>query len=265
MNKLLLFDLDGTLLRTDKSISKRTIDALVSCRQLGFIIGISTSRSEQNCISLLKELNPDVLITSGGALVKKNNEYLYKAVFSEERTNSIIDEARQVCGLECEITVDTIETHYWNYKINPKEIDKKWEGSVWTDYSDFSEAALKICVEIFDDKNAAILKERLSDCDCIRFSDGYWYKFTKKGVTKENSIMLVCESYGISLDDVIAFGDDFADIEMLKIVGTGVAMGNAISEVKAIADVVTMSNDDDGIAKYLEDMINEICVSNDNI
>ena len=67
--------------------------------------------------------------------------------------------------------------------------------------------------------------------------------------------MVICYSQH---DGVIAFCSFAPDIEMLKIVGTGVAMGNAIPEVKEIADVVTMSNDDDGIAKYLEDMINEI-------
>ena len=95
----------------------------------------------------------------------------------------------------------------------------------------------------------------LSDCDCIRFSDGYWYKFTKKGVTKEDSIKIVCDSYKISLSDVIAFGDDYADIGMLKLAGVGVAMGNAIEEVKKIADAVIESNDDDGIAKYLKNNI----------
>ena len=81
---------------------------------------------------------------------------------------------------------------------------------------------------------------------------------TKKGVTKENAIKIVCDSYKIDLSDVIAFGDDYADIEMLKIAGLGVAMGNAIAEVKEIADVVIGTNDDDGIAKYLENDVLEL-------
>lgn len=252
MKKMLLFDLDGTLLKSDKSISKDTLAILSKCKDCGYIIGISTSRSEQNCFSIFKQFNPDVLITSGGALVKKDNKYLYKAVFTPERTNAIIEEVRKICGYDCEITVDTTEQHFWNYKTDPKILDKSWGDSVWTDYNDFYEEALKICVEIFDDNKAKILKENLLDCDCIRFSDGEWYKFTKKGVTKENAIKIVCNSYKIGFEDVIAFGDDYADIEMLKIAGVGVAMGNAIKEVKEIADIVIESNDNDGIAKYLE-------------
>ena len=62
----------------------------------------------------------------------------------------------------------------------------------------------------------------------------------------------MCDSCGILPDDIIAFGDDYADIGMLKLAGRGVAMGNAVEEVKAIADVVIGTNDEDGIAAFLE-------------
>ena len=254
MKKLLLFDLDGTLLRTDKSVSANTLAALSKCREHGCVVGVSTSRSEQNCLSILRQFTPDVLITSGGALVKKGNEHLYKAVFSPQRTNAIIAEARRICGPDCEITVDTLEKHFWNYKIDPKALDQSWGDSVWTDYSDFHEEALKICVEIMADQQAETLREALSDCDCIRFSDGRWYKFTRKGVTKENAIHIACDACQIGLSDVIVFGDDYADIEMLKMAGIGIAMGNAIPEVKEIADLVIGANDDDGIAAYLNQL-----------
>lgn len=86
----------------------------------------------------------------------------------------------------------------------------------------------------------------------VRFSDGYWYKFTKKNATKEDAILHMCEVCGITADDIIAFGDDYADIGMLKLCGVGVAMGNAIDEVKEIADCVIGDNDHDGIARYLQ-------------
>lgn len=95
-----------------------------------------------------------------------------------------------------------------------------------------------MCVEIFNQDKADKLAGRLSDCDCIRFSDGFWYKFTKKNVTKENAIMKITEVCGFSTDSIIAFGDDYADIGMLELCETGVAMGNAIDEVKERADIV---------------------------
>ena len=207
--KLLLFDLDGTLLRSDKTISGRTLSVLKQCREKGILIGVSTSRSEQNSLAYLNELMPDILISSGGALVKRGSEYIYKAQFSIEETRNMINTARKVCGKDCEISVDTIDAHYWNYKVNPKKIDEKWGDSVYTDFSDFSECSLKMCVEIME----------------------------------------VCK---FSTDSIIAFGDDYVDIGMLKLCGTGVAMGNAINSVKENADIVIGSNDEDGIADFID-------------
>ncbi|MBR2283461.1 MAG: HAD family phosphatase [Ruminococcus sp.] len=252
MRKLLLFDLDGTLLRSDKTISARTVEALKKCKKMGYAIGISTSRSEQNCLSFLKEIEPDILISSAGALIRYGNDYINKNVFSNERTKELIQTFRAVCGNDVEITVDTIDKHYWNYKIDPTKTDTSWGESIWTDYKDFSGEALKICVQIFEDENARALERHLADCDMIRFSDGFWYKFTRKGVTKESAVKMICDKCGIKVSDITAFGDDHADIEMLKLSGIGIAMGNAVDEVKEAADIVIGTNDEDGIAVYLE-------------
>lgn len=250
--KMLLFDLDGTLLRSDKTISGRTLSTLKKCRENGILIGVSTSRSEQNSLAYLNELTPDILISSGGALVKYGDEYVYRAEFSAEETKSMILTARKICGKDCEITIDTINAHYWNYKADPKKKDKNWGDSSYTDFSNFEECALKMCVEIFEQDKADELARRLPECDCIRFSDGFWYKFTKKNVTKENAIMRLAEVCGLGTDSIIAFGDDYADIGMLKLCGIGVAMGNAIDKVKEEADIVIGSNNENGIADFVE-------------
>ena len=254
-NKLLLFDLDDTLLRSDKTISKRTLGALRKCREQGVLIGISTSRAVHNCMTFLPELTPDLFIASGGAVIMYHGDYIYTAEFTIEETQHMIRTAREVCGLDCEITIDTLDAHYWNYKVDPKETDATWGETIYTDFSDYSEKALKFCVEIFDDSVAKKLAACLPDCDCLRFAGTVWYKFTKKEATKENAIMKACEICGIALENVTAFGDDAPDIGMLKLCGTGVAMGNAIATVKEAADIVIGSNDDDGIAKYLEQFI----------
>ncbi len=252
--KLLLFDLDGTLLRSDKTLSEATLKALQKCRKNGILIGISTSRAEHNALSFLSKLQPNVLITSGGALVKYNGKYIYKAEFSKEETKQMIALAREICGKDCEITVDTVNSHYWNYKIDPKKNDCTWGDSIYTDFDNFEKNSLKMCVEIFDDSKARRLKELLSECDCVRFSDGYWYKFTKKTATKENAIINFCSLSEIKAEEIVAFGDDYADIGMLELCGKGIAMGNAVKEVKNKADLIIGSNDEDGIAEYLTAM-----------
>ena len=249
--RLLLFDLDGTLLRSDKTLSPATLKALSRCRKKGIGIGISTSRGERNALSFITVLQPDVLIASGGALAKYHGEYIVRAEFSPEETRRMIAAAREICGEGCEITIDTIDSHFWNYQIDPKKQDKSWGESIYTDFKDFQESALKMCVEIFEEGQAKQLRELLDNCDCVRFLDGCWYKFTQRAATKEQAIRQVCSACGISPEEIIAFGDDYADIGMLRLCGTGVAMGNAIAAVQEQADVVIGSNDADGIARYL--------------
>lgn len=253
--KILLFDLDGTLLRNDKTLSEYTLGILSKCKERGYLIGISTSRSEQNCLGCLREMKPDILISSGGALVRVNEKIICSSTFSVIETKGFIESVRKICGMDCEITVDTLDAHYWNYKIDPKEQDKSWGNSTYTDFRDFKYEALKICVEVPNPNLAQKLCEQFSELDSQRFSDGDWYKFTKGGITKEKAILAVCETCRVDVSKIVAFGDDYADIGMLKMCGVGVAMGNAIQEVKDIADDITFSNEEDGVAAWLEKWI----------
>ncbi len=250
--KIFLFDLDGTLLRDDKTISESTLKILSRCKECGYLIGVSTSRGEQNCLGFLREIKPDILISSGGALVRVNGTMIRCVSFSPQETKSFIEAARKLCGRDCEITVDTLDAHYWNYKTDPKEQDKSWGDSVYTDFTDFKREALKICVEIPDPALAQKLCGHFSELDSQRFSDGDWYKFTKSGITREKAVLAACEACHADVSEIAAFGDDYADIGMLKLCGIGVAMGNAIQEVKDIADDITLSNEEDGVAAYLE-------------
>ena len=251
--KLLVFDLDDTLLRSDKTISMRTLNALRKCREMGILIGVSTSRAEHNCLTFLPELKPDLLIASAGAVIKHQDEYIHTAQFTVEETRSIIASARALFGPDCEITVDTLNAHYWNYKEDPTKADATWGKPVHTDYDNFSEEAVKLCVQILDLSLADRFAAKLPDCDFHKFFGSPWHKITKRNITKESAVQWACNFFDIDLKDVAAFGDDSPDIGMLKLCGTGVAMGNAIEAVKEAADIVIGSNDDDGIAKYLED------------
>lgn len=258
MKKILLFDLDGTLLRSDKSISPLTLNSIAKCKAKGFLIGVSTARSEINSLKFLREIKPDIIISSGGALVSYKGKNIYKAEFSGTETARIIEQARKIGGESIEITVDTVDCHYWNYSKNPLEDDPTWGDTTYSEYTKFNEKSLKVCVELGDDEKAKELAKHIDDCDYVRFSDGDWFKFSKKTGTKDRGIIELSKYLNVDLENIVSFGDDFADIDMLKICGKGIAMGNAIEVVKEIADEVIDSNDDDGIAKYL--ISNYLCV-----
>lgn len=74
-------------------------------------------------MAYIHELMPEVLISSGGALIKYKTESIEKAEFSPLETKAMIDAARSVCGNDCEITIDTVDAHYWNYKVDPQKAD----------------------------------------------------------------------------------------------------------------------------------------------
>ena len=251
--KFLLFDLDETLLRSDKTFSLRTLNALRQCREKGVLVGVSTSRAEHNCLDFLPVLKPDILIASGGAVIKHHDEYIYTAEFTREETRSIITAAQTVFGEDYQITLDTLDGHYWNYKVDPTIEDPTWGKPIHTDYTDFSGKALKLCVQILDLSKADQFASMLPECDFHRFSGSPWHKITKKNVTKESAVQFACQHFGIDLKDAAAFGDDTPDIGMIRLCGTGVAMGNAVEAVKEAADIVIGTNDDDGIAKFLEE------------
>lgn len=252
--RLLLLDLDGTLLSSQKTILPRTLAALTRCREKGILIGIATSRGEQNALGYLELLRPDAVISSAGALVRLHGDAVHVNGFSGEETAQLLRDLRRIAGHTLPMTVDGVENYYRNYQLPPEETDRTWENGILTDFDHFCLPSLKICIETDDPHLAECIKASLPHCDCIRFSDGNWYKLTPRGVTKENAILELCSRLGINPENIAAFGDDYADLGMLELCGLGIAMGNAIPEVQAAADAVIGSNDEDGIALWLEEM-----------
>ncbi len=248
--KLILCDLDGTLLRSDKTISDKSARVLEQCRSNGIIIGFSTSRGRANIIPFEAKINPDIIICNGGASMVCWGKLIYTKTFTLEETRRMLAAAYKVCGDNAEITLDTLDSIYWNRK-NDKSTDYDW-NSDYDDFRDFKEPAMKICVQTDDKDTAQKIAASVPGCDMLPFSDIPWYKFSAANATKEAAISFLCEYLKITPQNVIAFGDDHNDIGMLKMCGTGVAMGNAIAEVKAVADALTITNDEDGVARFLE-------------
>ena len=123
----LLFDLDGTLLTTEKKVTERTLRDLEICCAKGIRIGVVTSRSKENAAQTIGKLHPDLVIASGGGIALYEGRVVYQADISAEETSRFIAEARRILGADAEITADTDSGHYWNYKVDPAQIDQ-WQG-----------------------------------------------------------------------------------------------------------------------------------------
>ena len=255
---LVLSDLDGTLFHDDKSISDYSKRVIEQAQQKGILFGICTSRAGVNAIKYLDGINSDVFITNGGGLVtvgKKmlkqvQHDVVYSCQFTNEEVRTLIKAAFDVFGPDVILSLDNEHGLYSNSK---EELpDKFWE---FNDFSDFNETGMKFCIESLDKEKIEKVASSIgvNQIDYLPFSDIPWYKLSKKGATKERAIEVLCNHLKITPAQIAAFGDDFNDIGMLKFCGKGIAMENAISEVKQVADITCRSNEEDGVAHWIEE------------
>lgn len=248
MYKLIICDLDDTLLRRDKTISSHTFDVLRKCRERGILLGVATARSALNASRYIDEVSPDIIISSGGALGVFHEVIAVQRGFSVEETASVIGSALRN---GCEITIDAIGGHYVSY--SGSSLECPWSEQI--DMSGYRSDALKICVETPDQSVAQRIALDADGCDCVKFSGSDWWMLRKSGVTKESALAEILPKTGLTPAEVIAFGDDLSDIGMLKFCGRGVAMKNAQDAVKKVANDLAGDCDDDGVARYIEENI----------
>ena len=247
---IILSDLDGTLFHDDKSISTYTKETIRQAQKKGILFGVCTSRAKVNAEKFLDGLEPDILITNGGGIVYYQDKKIYNCEFSEEEIQKLIAAAFDIFGKDAIISVDNEHALYSNSK---EELgDKFW---TYNDFSDFHESCMKMCIQSLDKEKVEKLASVLGpdEIDYLPFSDIPWYKLSKKAATKEKAIQELSSHLNIPTSRIAGFGDDFNDIGMLKLCGKGIAMENAIEEVKQAADEVCASNENDGVAKWIEE------------
>lgn len=250
MYKMILTDLDHTLLKSDGSISEETLRILKQCKEKGILLAIATARYWIGAEKYINLLQPDYEITTDGTLIHSKNCCTYSCVMSSETTNNIIKEILKEVP-DSEITVACGKTVYWN-SIHISESEKLYKA-VYCEYEvPLEGCANKIVAELPNEELAQrIATKHACKLQCYRGEN--WYAFLPEGAGKVMAIKYMVDSCDISLKDIVAFGDDRNDIEMLEICGTGIAVSNAISEVLEIADEITTSNDEDGVAKWLKE------------
>ena len=246
---IILSDLDGTLFRNDKSISDYTKKIIRQVQAKGILFGICTARAKVNAVKFLDGISPDILITNGGGMITYRDKKIYNCQFTVDEVRKLIDATFKFGGKDIVFSADNEKGLYSNSKDELG--DKFW---TYNDFSDFREPCMKMCIETLDKELVKKIASSLGleNVDYLPFSDIPWYKLSKKGATKEKAIEALCDYLKLSARAIAAFGDDFNDIGMLKICGKGIAMANAIEEVKLAADEVCGANEEDGVARWME-------------
>jgi len=254
--KMIVCDLDATLLNSEKEVSQRNLEVLEKCRARGIKIGIATARSECSAKRITDIVRPDVLITSGGAVARCDGQVVYSALLDAETTNGIVKRLLAESGVGV-VTVRADE----GYLISQEVIT---DDPAWRDYYessthiDFTQKTFEPAQKIVPQITADLAKAIAADFPnaALTIYTGYeWAQFSCKNATKWRAVAAVAEHLGISTDQVAAFGDDHNDTQMLANCGFGVAMDNAIPEIKAVAKYFTATNDEDGVAVWLAENV----------
>ena len=251
--KMIVIDLDRTLLRTDKTISDYSVDVLTGVREAGIKIAYATARSSRSASRLVKRFMPDILVIYGGALVLSGDETIYSFDIPADISSAIIK--------DCLETPEISSVHAINESValTNNADDLASQDSSHYEFVDslldFNYRYLKITVISASQTAVEKIAAKYPMCDMLRYTGEDMYRFANRDALKWNALKATAEHFGISTDTFIAFGDDVNDVEMIDNCGVGVAMANAIDEVKAVADYICDTNDNDGVAKWIEENI----------
>ena len=257
--KLIAVDMDGTFLNSEKKISAKNEKAMRDCLAAGKIFTVSTGRPLPGVTHIVDMIDADLpFIVYDGAMVvtTKSNRVLYENMLSGELAAEVVRQgnARETTVFVWsggDMYVSSLNKHVELYStllndVKPNIVDNLEEIAkngatkvVWRDEPTKISQFKEELNPLFTGK----LNCHLSDPNLLEFVD--------INVSKAAALQKICEHFGIKREKTIAVGDNFNDISMIDYAGLGCAMDNAPQEVKNIADYVTLSNDEDGVAEVI--------------
>ena len=267
MYRMVVTDLDGTLLNSQKQVSEGNIEAIHKLKDQDVKFVMATGRSDVMTRAYTKKIkNADIVIGCDGAIIRniRTGEILYENHISSETCHK----AFKICqkyGLDYyvfakdELVSDDPENERFilHQKFNENVLeDEQIPMQVVEDLDRYVDDHIvyKIVASHNDtnylDEVAKVVKKE-TDADAIR-SGKRVLAIKARGVSKAEAIKKLAQALNISIKDIIAFGDEVNDMEMLRLVGLGIAMENADDVVKKAADQVAGNNDMDGVGKELD-------------
>lgn len=257
--KYIAFDLDGTALRTDLSVSRRLVDACRKAEEKGIIVSISSGRifrSTKRYSDMLDIHGPT--INCQGAVVTNtvDGSTLYSRPLEKDMVYEIVPFLKEESLFPQAMT--NMDFYYefeseWSRSYAKKQT---FDGILVEDLrKDLPEMPLKIIgmgepEKVYDSYLSA--KERFGERLEVAISVPTMLEITHPQATKGNAMDWICANYGITPQEMIAVGDSINDTTMIQYAGLGAVMENGRDEVKAIADIIVPSNDDDGVAWVIE-------------
>ncbi|MBL0387617.1 HAD family phosphatase [Tumebacillus sp. ITR2] len=264
--KLVAFDMDGTLLNAEHALSERTIKAVQAAAEQGLHVLLATGRmasAVRTHLDLLK--TPGLVVSHNGAVVK--DLHTQEIWHSQSIAQNVVD---HVLTLVEKVEVTALHFNYDEEILlvhpNPHSDDFARDLGVELTYV----TSLR---ERNEGPTSILFMDRKSVCDELLASlqeacpDGFDYvlipwneerwqfQLLPTQTSKGHGVLRVAEKLGISPAEIISFGDSYNDLEMISETGLGIAMGNAVPELKHVARLITLSHEQDGVAVALEALL----------
>lgn len=275
--KVIVLDIDGTLINSNKQVTNKTKQSLLDAQNKGIKLILASGRPTTGMMHLAYELemhkHHGLLISFNGSQVVdcESHEILFNQTMPIEDTQKLLEHLKNfdvipMVTKDDYIYVNDVYNCFISLKDNPKfniiQYESRDGGFKLCEIEDLAKFTdfpqNKILVAGDPDyliENYKAMSEPFVDTLNSMFTSSMYYEYTALGIDKAKALDFVLNPLGITRKEVISFGDGHNDIPIIEYAGHGVAMGNAVSELKDIANEVTLSNDEDGIAYILNKYI----------
>lgn len=261
--KLIVLDLDGTLTNSQKEISSRNRDTLIRAQKKGIRLVLASGRPTYGIVPLATELQMEqfggfILSYNGGEIIDwETQNIVYENVLPDDVIPILYESARnhQLSILSYDGTEIITENPEDPYVIKEASLNKM---NIRKADNFLKELKLPVpkCLIVGDPTQLIQVESELS----IRLqgrinvfrSEPYFLELVPQGIDKALSLAVLLEQTQIQREEIIAIGDGYNDLSMIRFAGVGIAMENAQAPVKIAADYITLSNDEDGVAEAVE-------------
>lgn len=275
--KVIIMDVDGTLTNNEKVITAKTKEVLVKAQKAGAILVLASGRPTSGLRDIAKELEMEkhhgLLVSFNGSKVVdcETNEVLFNETMSVDEGQEVLEHMKKfevipMIDKDNYMYVNDVFNNEIDYNGNPINIIKyesrggKFNLCEIEDLAAFADYPLnKILTagspEYLQQHYKKMMEPFKDKLNCV-FTAPFYFEFTAQGIDKAKALDTVLIPRGYKREEMIAFGDGHNDATMVEYAGIGVAMANAVDDLKAVADEVTRSNEEDGIAYTLSKYFN---------
>jgi Cof subfamily protein (haloacid dehalogenase superfamily) len=249
---MIITDLDKSLLNDERQITEYTKTIFQECIKNGIIVVFATARPLRVTKIFYNSILPHAVICHNGAVAYVNDNLIYqygiKPIMAKNLLKNIIENYSKI-----NLALETNDKIYTNFDASSIWVDIVSEK---LDVDNLPATDIdKIIIEMESIEKIKGIGKYLPEELYLEINEGKLGLIMNKGATKWNATKELLKYYKIEANKVIAFGDDYNDLEMIKYCGIGVAMDNGINEIKNNAKYICGNNNKDGIAKWIEENI----------